>query len=947
MKLVISIFFLLFIMSLTRVSNSEEEPTGNPEEISLTFKSKGVNRTLIECYYYNENIYLPVRNLFDIFMIDNELLPGEEMIKGYFIDKENEYEINFSSRLIILQGNEMNFGEFDFLNIEGEYFVRPEVLKRAFELDFRINMNKLAMSLITEKTLPLFRNIKRENVKKLLEKNNIQTPSFRFERNRSILNGGFFDYTVTSSHRKNFDPRYSYNFSLGNEILGGDLNANLSGDLSGDSNPYGDAMWRYVAENRVVNQVILGTNLSSQGILPTRYRGGTITNAPYGVRNEFSKYVLVDRTVPESDVELYMNNELIDYTTANEFGEFTFDIPLNYGTNVIELKIYSPQGELIEDNRQVQIPFDLLPDKEFQYSISGGLKDRSDNKAINGSFAFGLTSWLTNKTGVDFVEDSLFNKPVLYNSLSGRISDNYLFNLTAAPDLYYRFDFNASYLDRKSFNMRYTRFKQNALYNKNNIIDEYRVNSSIPYTMFDSRHGFRIGGSYSNAETFKKYRFDVSNEFSFLRIDPSLNFTYDEESGSSSYINKFITGGIRIPLYGLDELPFFNQKYIRARLTYDLIQKNVSFLNLAYSHSITRDFRVQFNYNRDFITRASFFNVQLQYDFPFAVVNTIGYKDGMDANIQGSIGFDGAGSRILSSRRKSIGTSGVSIRMFEDQNKNGKYEEGETVIDDANVRFKKNVKVEREEDGTLSAAFLGQYMEYEMDLNRLSAKNPLLVPKYGRIFLDTDPNSYKDVEIPFYETEEIYGYVVVNKDGETIPLSNINIDIVNNETGSNTKIESFSDGSIYYLGLLPGKYTAVLDTAQMNKMGTVSIPGKIEFEIGSEIVSNEEGRKLTELNFILNSKDQKNLADGIEIDSASTGSIFTVQLGAFRYYQNVLKFSNTLKTDLVIELDIHEFRDGLYKILSGEFKSADDARQFVSFIKGRGYDAFIRKAEEF
>lgn len=936
------IFLLLFALTITGISYSEEEPSGNPEEVSLTFKSKGVKRTLIECYYYNETTFLPVRKLFDVFMINNELLPSDEMIKGYFIEKDNEYEIDFSSHSINIGGKEMKFSESDFLIIDGEYYLHPDIIRNAFDMDFRINMNKLAMNLVTGKMLPLYRNINRENVKKQLEKKKVTVPSFRFERDRSWLNGGFIDYTVTSSHQTEENPAYSYNFSLGNEIFGGDLNANVNGDLK-ERTDY-NAMWRYVAENRILNQVILGTNLTSQGILPTQYKGGTITNAPYGVRNDFSRYVLADRTIPDSDVELYINNELVDLTRANEFGDFTFDIPLNYGTNIITLKIYSPEGELIEDDRKIQIPFDLLPDKEFQYTLSGGLRDKTTNKALNGSLAFGLTSWLTNKAGVDYVEDTIYNKPFLYNSLSGRISDNYLFNLTAAPDLYYRFDFNASYVDLQSFNLRYTRYKQNSVYNTQNIIDEYRVNTSIPYTMFDMRHGFRLGGSYANAETYKRYRFDVSSEFSFLRIDPSFNFTYDEErGGTSSFINKFITGGIRIPLYGLDQMPFFANKYIRAKLTYDLVKKNASFLNLSYAQSITRDFRVQFNYNRDFITQASFFNVQLQYDFSFATANVIGYKNGMDATMQGSIGFDGAGSRMLSSRRKSIGTSGVSIRMFEDQNKNGKFEEGETVIDDANVRFDKNVKVEREEDGTLSAGFLGQYMEYELDLNRLSAKNPLLVPKYERIKVDTDPNSYKPIEIPFYETEEIYGYVVVNKDGETVPLSNINIDIKNNETGLSTKIESYSDGSIYYLGLLPGKYTATLDTAQMSTMGTVSIPGKIEFEIGA----NEEGRQLTELNFILNSKDQVNLADMDGIDTASIKTIYTVQLGAFKYYQNVLRFSNTIKTDLIIEVDIHEFNDGLYKILSGEFKSADDARQFVSFIKGRGYDAFIRPVEEY
>ena len=929
----------------SNVHSEEEPPSGEPEEIALTFSAKSFKRSLVDCFYYKDETYIPLKKMLDMFMIQSSLNPADGIIEGTINGKDDNFKIDFGKHSIQIRDKEIEFTGNDFLNIEGEYYLKPSLFLEGFGMNFRINMNKLSMMLIADESLPIYRNIKRESIRRTLETKNKETTSFTFKRERSILNGGFLDYNLSSNHKQKKEPNYSYNLSLGSEVLGGDLFANVNGSLNNTNSNESfnsEAMWRYVADNRILNQVVLGSNLSSQGILSAQYRGGMITNAPYGVRNDFSKYVLVDRTIPESDVELYINNELVDYTTANEFGDFSFDIPLNYGTTIIDLKIYSPTGELIEDNRKIQIPFDLLPDKEFQYTISGGLRNGLNTKALNGSLAFGFTSWLTNKVGVDYLEDSLFNKPVLYNSLSGRISDNYLFNITAAPDLYYRFNFNASYVGQQSVNFRYTKYRQNDSYNYFGLVDEFILNSSLPFTLWARKHSFRIGGTYGSLEDGKRYGMDASAEFSVWKLNPSISYNYREDrSTPANHTSKYITAGINVPLLGLEEIPFFSNRYIKAKLTYDLINKNTSLINLSYSHRIFKHFRMQVNYARDFMIGTDFFNIAFQYDLPFAQANVVGYKDRIDANLNGSIGFDGTMSRIISTKRKSVGTSGVSINMFEDINGNGKYDEGEIQIDDANIKFSKNVKVEREDNGMLSAGFLSQYVNYEFNMNRLSGKHPLLVPKYDNVMVETDPNSYKYIEIPFYETEEVFGYVVADKDGKTVPLSNVRINIKEKNSDKKTSLETFSDGSIYYMGLLPGEYTAELDTAQLNKMGLVSIPGKIDFAIG------DADRKMSELNFIVNSENIiQETENELLADTVSTETVlFTVQLGAFRYYQNVLRFSNTLKTDLLIELYIKEFPDGLYKILSGEFNNADDARQFVSFVKERGFDAFIRRVE--
>ena len=51
-----------------------------------------------------------------------------------------------------------------------------------------------------------------------------------------------------------------------------------------------------------------------------------------------------DRTEPDWIVELYVNNVLVDYTTADASGFYTFQVPLVYGNTIVKLKFYRALG---------------------------------------------------------------------------------------------------------------------------------------------------------------------------------------------------------------------------------------------------------------------------------------------------------------------------------------------------------------------------------------------------------------------------------------------------------------------------------------------------------------------------------------------------------------------------------------------------------------------------
>ncbi len=831
----------------------EKESEVGPEEMYLNFNYAGLVSTLFTCYYQGDDTYIPVQAFFSSLQINNNRTG--ERISGYYMYSGREYMIDLNSREISFNGKTVQFSKKDFVVIEDEVYMNPKVLAEAFDMEIQVDLSQLSLALYSETGTPIEAKAKRENLRDaLLEKESVtkETPLL-FKRSKNWLKGEFIDYFFSSSYSEGAYPNYSYSINSGSEVVGGDLNINLSGNESHFSSKFDyDINWRYVfGDNNLLNQVLVGTKLQSRGIDPHPYTGITLTNAPFEVEGNFGTYTLVDKTIPLSDVELFINNEMVAYTKADDNGNYQFKIPMTYGSNTIELRIYSPDGQLIENNRRIQVPFDYLPEGDFQYYLNIGRQNDSKDMIYHGSVGYGLTSWLTNRTGVDFTstDGKVFANPIFFNSLSGRFLDDYLFNYTIAPELYHRVSLSASYFNLQSFSLRYTKYKQNAIYNIRKLEEDAEITAGIPLEILGIRMGLQGQGLYEKLPDGERYRLEAGTNFSILNFSPSVNYSYSEEKSQySTGVRREVKFGLSTPASFLNVITpdFMSGKYISATLKYDGVNKKFSHARISYSSNITRNARVEFNYSNDLQYDFSSFNVVFRYEFPFAVTNTIADDKSLVFNVHGTIGYDNANENIFTTNRKSVGTGGVAFRMFQDANNNGVYDKDELIVDDIDLKFNQNVSMERNDEGILIASELSPYKEYDVIINPLSGKNPFLQPKFEKFALVTDPNQIKLVEIPFYFSEEVYGSVVAIKDGAEIPLPSVKIHIYNHENEEDKVITSFNDGTLYYLGLLPGEYTAYVDSGMVAMLGAET-PESIDFTISDD----EEAGETKDINFVL------------------------------------------------------------------------------------------------
>ncbi len=120
----------------------------------------------------------------------------------------------------------------------------------------------------------------------------------------------------------------------------------------------------------------------------------------------------------------------------------------------------------------------------------------------------------------------------------------------------------------------------------------------------------------------------------------------------------------------------------------------------------------------------------------------------------------------------------------------------------------------------------------------------VLVATMGCIQLMAQPNIFRRIEVPVLIAGEVNGYVYLQSSRGKEGLARVRVHIYNDRDEFVTKILTEADGYFSYLGLSAGKYYAVADPAQLEKIKMKSEGKKASFVIEQstegDIVDNVE-----------------------------------------------------------------------------------------------------------
>lgn len=842
-RLFITLTFLAWIIPFGL--NSQDLP--EYDEISVFLEIPRYLGSEIDAAIRNDELYLPVTDLFNLLKIKNIPSTDLELVTGFFINPEAVYRISRTDNLIEFQDKIFNLDPGDIIKSESNLYIRSTVYGRVFGLECVFNFRSLSVLVKSRLELPLIREMRLEEMRKNLSrlKGEPQADTI-IGQTRPLFRFGMADWSVTSTQETEQTSDTRVNLSLGAIVAGGEATASLYYD---SNDPFNEKQqyyhWRYVNNDFAPLRQVIAGKIATQSIssLFNPVVGIQLTNTPTTYRRSYGTYTLSDRTDPGWIVELYVNNVLVDYVKADASGFFTFEVPLVYGNSMVMLKFYGPWGEERSREQNITIPFNFLPENTFEYRVSGGIvEDTLASKFGRAALGYGLTKNLTLGGGVEYLS-SLSSQPFMpYLNASVRVTNNllltgeYVHGVRSKGTLTYRMPSNLQ------LDLNYTLYDKDQKAIFYNYLEERKATLSVPlmigkFRTYQRASIYQIILPHSSKYTTGEWMLSGS----LFGINTNLTTYALLLKNADPYVYSNLSLALRLPA-GFMLMPQAQYSYtfnemLTAKVRVEKRLFNHAYFNMSYEQNFQNDLRMG--------------ELGLRYDFSFAQtglsVRQSNKKTSFVEYARGSIINDHKTKYLGTDNRTNVGRGGITVTPFIDLNGNGIKDNGEPKAPGLNLRTSGGRIKKSDRDTTIRIFGLEPYTKYFIELDQSSFENISWRLPFNTLSVIVDPNILKTIEIPVTVAGEATGTVSLNQDGVVRGIGRIIVGFYtpDNKLAGRTLTET--DGYYSYLGLSPGEYVVKPDTDQMRKLGMVPLPESLKFRITSGI----DGDIVDGLDFLL------------------------------------------------------------------------------------------------
>ncbi len=931
-------FYIILITTLIS-SLSLPAPGGSVleyDEVFLSFRHRQIVNTMITGIYVDGTIFLPVGDLFYTLQINHEIDYVKGRINGFFLSEDNSYIIDFPHGRAQINTKTFSIWADDFVQYHNEFFVHPDLFNKVFDITFIVNSSNLTLTLLSSHTMPVVERYNRRIRNGSKDVLAFLTPHapLKYDRNRSWLNGGILDYRFTSMQFSDGQQHYSYTLEGGAELAGGDVNVSTYGGFS--PGVYRSSTFRYrwrrvFDDNPYLTQLSLG-EVFTEGLVRTNIHGVRLTNQPVEPRRVFSVYTYNDETEPGWDVELYINNRLYDMTVADEAGQYSFDIPLVYGSSMIHVKAYGPGGGFAAEQRRIEIPYTFLSPGEVHYNLSFGRTYITNNTTGEARAYAGISKLMSVSLGVDYYKDIYGDRPIGSGTVTLRPGTRYLVDIDIAPSLYYRARADVLTGMRSRLGMGYTNYHGYNRITTLRLQQQFDINGLFPITVGSQKMTLRFMGSHLQYDTRNTTRFSADAALPLRGTVFSLGvLSYHSNTPSSDEVRFNFSTGM---MHRFQNQGMLRGVLLRSRFSYSTRFQRMENISVSIGRHIGMGGRVEVHYAYQGLPKLHSVDLQLQFDLPYfrAVAGTrhITNRTHYSQRIHGSIAYDSNHRKVVFNNRPMVGRGAASLRFFIDYDGSGEYDNDEPVVSNIPVRFRQAVSKLPSNNGIRRSYHLMPYVRYSVDIKEDDIPNPLWIPEFNEFSFIADPNSFKKIDIPLYVTGEIGGRVVRVTESGTTGIGGIRLTVKDLISGNEKTVRTFSDGTYYLTGLPPSSYSISINNQNAGISGLIPEYDRHSFTIEM----SEYGDYVDGLDFVL--RDDL-MAVAEDADHQPDTTILSQDMSI---YDDTIDFIQSTLTD-----------GREYKILLGIFDYKESAERFINYLKQQGIDtlnvAYNRYLEKF
>lgn len=816
------------------ISNTLQEPEIDREEILLNMEYAGILNAYVSSIYAQDVFFIS----FNEFIANLKIPVNQEDVNQYLIllqENENPIVVDFNDKQIIRPDKTIEFNDADFLNVDGEIFVTTQLLEKILSIHLNIDFSNLNMIVSSDKPLPVYQKFLLERKYASFKKGEKEKSlPLLFGRERYFLNGFVMDYSFNQILVNKQRSNYLYGFGIAGELLYGDFSYSRQEFRSVNySNRIENFNWEFTPNpNNYVTQLVIGDHFVD-GINLYSYRGIGLTNEVVQPRTKIGNYLYQDKADPNSLIELYSNQELIDITKSDVSGNYSFLLPLNYGMSNFEFRIHKLSGEIKSFRRIYQIPYDFLPAGILNYKINAGELRFTKDKIAYGELIYGLNDFMTFSGGTEYIKGSSVEQWNYFGKSSFRISSNVLFNIFYSPKIYSKINWSFVTPNYASYRFEFTNYKQNKYYNPAKLIRTFDGNLYIPFKIGKTNLNIISKQVFLKSEFYKRYDLDLGLYLLYNWFSFTTNFSGENLEAASILKRRELSVNATINSGCLTKnISVINNTVLSTRTNFNLIDKNLLSYSFFATTTLFKNLRLQINAERLVRLKITNVNINLLLELPYTryLLNSNG-KDVINHQIYGSVGYSSQINTLYFYSEPQINRSAVYIEGFQDKNGNSQKDSNEDNLKGLDFIINSASQSRKLKNNGILILGLNSYQDYDIKINESALVQPNLSYGIPEFRITTDGNRLKIIRLPYYETGEIGGVVVRSFEGEEIPLSNVRLIIKNLDTDKEIMISTFDDGSFYYYGLRKGRYSIKIDQKYLERISLISKPEQFVFEI--------------------------------------------------------------------------------------------------------------------
>jgi len=941
------------------------------EEIPVTVRVQGVGAaTFNPLYVYDSGmLLLPVTDLFNFLQLKAETTASLDTLRGFIVNEEKHYLIDNPNKKIFFNGKQYSVDESRLVKTETALYLDHLLFGEVFGLNCRFDFRGLSVDIKPDFELPVIREMRLNQFRKNIEqlKGEVEADT-TLNREYHIARFGMVDWAVSSTQSTNNFSDTRVWLATGTELFGGETNLLFHySSREGFNHRNQQYYWRW-ANNlpKAIRQVRIGKIMPlSISSIYDPVVGISATNARTTYRRSFGEYTINDITEPGWTVELYVNNVIVDYQTADATGFYSFNVPLVYGTSQVMLKFYGPYGEERIREQFLNIPFNFLPPGELEYTVSSGIVlDEFQSRFGRAEAKYGINRFMTLGGGFEYLSSIVNGTDIPFITASVTPFRNLMLTGEFAKDVRTKALVSYRLPSGPALELEYAYYTTGQEAIRFNYLEEKKAIISLPMRF-----------SRFNGYSRMSFRQNVYEMLTYNTADITLSsFIGKVNTNLSAYANwlvdrdPFIYGNAGLGIRMRHGFTFRPQSQI------DITNSAITSVKAELEKRISRQGYVSVMGEENFRSNYRSINFSFRWDFSFSQVNLSArisnYEVASTQGAQGSFAFGSGNGYIHTDNRSSIGRSGVAVVPFVDINHNGIRDDGEPVADGVSVRMNGGRIIKEAKDSIIRITGLEPYTSYLLTLDDQGMNQISYRIEHKNIRVYVDPNQFKSIDIPVKPMGEVNGWVYLKDENGTRGQGRILINIYTKSGSLVTKVMTERDGGFSYLGLAPGDYVARMDSAQIARLNWQAVPENIHFQIKPDYfgdivydleftISNQQERvgktihqegplnQSTEQDSLfLQQQDTLNPETQIHNDTRDSSvqkpgkNFYSIQLGAFENQQNAKQLAGKFEErfDLSVSID---FEDNLYKVRTGMFIDYFTAAKQKDFLIINGWNCFL------